>query len=939
MAHACSRSIGALMMILVTTSSASAAPWVSTGPYGGTARAFAVDPTNAAIVYAGTADSGGVYKTIDGGATWDAVNTGLPTDVSGMPGPDFTAIAVDPLTPTTVYVGRSQGFPAGLYKSTNGGATWAAAVTGIAGQAVFAIAIDPTTPSTLYAGTAQSVYKSVDGAGTWNPVSTGLPAFTAVGALAIDPTAPATLYAGPTSNPVYKTTTGGTSWAATGAGPVSASSIVIDTATPAVYAVGGSVYQSTTGGTSWVLAATGLTGTPNVLVIDPSTPATLYAGTSTGVHQTTTGGASWASVSTGLAAGNVRALAIDPLAVATLFASPSPMGVYKTTTSGAAWSAANVGFTNTVVTGVRAFPAAGGIAYAVTRDHGVFTTTDGGGTWTASNIGLGSLAGNTIGVDPTDALTAYVGVGTGVYKTVDGGASWSLADTGLPIGTQQALVVDATSPTTIYAVVNSSIYKSTTGGASWASASSGLSIFASSIAIDPSSPLILYAGGFQAGPFGQRVNKSIDGGVSWSGASVGYMASGSVTVAGDPNVAGTVYGGSSDYVFKTSNFAASWALANTGLTPFFIRSITVDPQVAGHVFAGSGNMGVWETTNGATSWAASGSGMQHNGVLSISVDGGAPAIVYAGTNGGGVYAQLLVTGCGDAVLDPGEDCDDGNLVNGDCCSAGCLFEVGACDDGVFCNGTDTCSAGTCSGHAGDPCTSGGVCADACNEAADDCFDLAGAPCPDDGSLCTDDTCDGAGACVHAAAPVGPGLCRVPTTARKAQLQINDKPLDSKDGLGWKWTKGAATTAGDFGDPIGSHAYALCVYDDFGGTPSLLLSAAIPPGGTCGTQPCWKGLGSPAGASGFKYKDNAGTAGGVTGILLKPGIAGKAKVTLKGKGANLVLPGENAHAALPLATPVAARVQLRAANGECWEAVYAPGGVVKNQGDKLNLKSE
>ena len=69
------------------------------------------------------------------------------------------------------------------------------------------------------------------------------------------------------------------------------------------------------------------------------------------------------------------------------------------------------------------------------------------------------------------------------------------------------------------------------------------------------------------------------------------------------------------------------------------------------------------------------------------------------------------------------------------------------------------AAGTCARHAGDPCTGGPECADACNEAADNCFDLVGTPCTSDGNVCTDDQCNGAGACVHPAntAPCDDGL--------------------------------------------------------------------------------------------------------------------------------------------------------------------------------------
>ncbi len=97
-------------------------------------------------------------------------------------------------------------------------------------------------------------------------------------------------------------------------------------------------------------------------------------------------------------------------------------------------------------------------------------------------------------------------------------------------------------------------------------------------------------------------------------------------------------------------------------------------------------------------------------------------------------------------------CDDGNVCTAGSCStvAGCQQSdlTGPCDDGLFCNGTDTCSAGICGVHAGDPCTGGAECADTCDETSDTCFTLSGTACTDDGEPCTNDECDGAGACAH-----------------------------------------------------------------------------------------------------------------------------------------------------------------------------------------------
>jgi len=126
-----------------------------------------------------------------------------------------------------------------------------------------------------------------------------------------------------------------------------------------------------------------------------------------------------------------------------------------------------------------------------------------------------------------------------------------------------------------------------------------------------------------------------------------------------------------------------------------------------------------------------------------------------------------------AVMDnlkfcPG-DCSDGNVCTDDSCDPdaagadanGCIHtpNTAPCSDGLFCNGADTCSGGSCSSHAGDPCAGNAECGNVCNEALDTCIAPSGTPCTDDGNVCTDDQCNGSGACVHPnnSAPCSDGL--------------------------------------------------------------------------------------------------------------------------------------------------------------------------------------
>jgi hypothetical protein len=184
-----------------------------------------------------------------------------------------------------------------------------------------------------------------------------------------------------------------------------------------------------------------------------------------------------------------------------------------------------------------------------------------------------------------------------------------------------------------------------------------------------------------------------------------------------------------------------------------------------------------------------------------------------------------------------------------------------------------------------------------------------------------DACDAETAC----AKVPRTGCHAPIVPRKSLLQIKDNGVNEKDAVTWKWRKGAATEFVELGNPLTTDAYALCLYGESSGTPELIFEATAPAGGTCGTASCWK----PNGASGYGYKNKAATPRGLTQIRVKAGEPGKAQATVKGKGALLGVPQ------LPLAPPI--RVQLQAANGECWETVHASAGVTKNDGAQFSGK--
>ena len=159
--------------------------------------------------------------------------------------------------------------------------------------------------------------------------------------------------------------------------------------------------------------------------------------------------------------------------------------------------------------------------------------------------------------------------------------------------------------------------------------------------------------------------------------------------------------------------------------------------------------------------------------------------------------------------------------------------------------------------------------------------------------------------------------------------VMKKPDDpTKTALSWKWRGTDAVTDISYGRPSSRNSYALCVYTDTDATPILTGEMQVPGGLVCGTKPCWQGGGDPVGSKGWKYKNKEAAPDGLRAISLKPGLAGKAKIQARGKGASLPsIPLS------PIAFPV--RVQLQG-NGRCWEAEYDSSNVKTSTGTQLKL---
>lgn len=389
-----------------------------------TVRKVGVDPTSPSVLYAGTYDGsavdGGLSKSVDGGATFSPTGCGLHlvSDVEvRSDGSVFLATQVSNLHRR-----------AGVYASTDGGASCALASHGITAFLAVANAVDSQNAGTVYmAAFGYGVFKTIDGGVTWTEQNAGL---TGTGrrpfAIAVDPLTPSTVYLASgvqAGDGVWKSTDGTASWTQVLGSVPNITSLAVDPVDSQRLFVGSftpppplpsppppfptTIHRSVDGGATW--STTGLAVVfPTTIVVDPSAHQKVYVGTSNGVSRSTDGGATFPSGGAGLPPGGVGALAIDPADTTVLYAGTSSNGVYKSVDSGATWIPYNDGIATRQVTGVVVAPAVGGVFATVLLD-GVYRRDAGDASWIPMNEGLHDLWVGAPSLDPTSPGRLFVG--------------------------------------------------------------------------------------------------------------------------------------------------------------------------------------------------------------------------------------------------------------------------------------------------------------------------------------------------------------------------------------------------------------------------------------------------------------------------------------------------------------------------------------------------
>jgi hypothetical protein len=407
-----SRTVALWLAIVMLTPATLHAQWLQTsGPSGGNIRSLALLGTK---LFAGTI-SAGVYLSTDRGASWTSVN-------SGMGGPHTASLLI---IGTTLYAETE----AGNYRWVDSAGTWDPAEPTFTSQG-FRCQI--VMGGDLFAGTLLGVSRSTDRGITWTDADP-LRLLGVTHELAVIDT----LLFAAAEHGIFRSSDRGVTWSPTG---LSGSASGFCAAGTELFAgsLTGEVLRSSDYGNSWTVAAAGLTGA-SVSLIASSGPLVFVGTSGAGSALSTDNGSTWTPTS--MPQAFVRCLTADGKS---LYAGEDPYWyfdayhfgrLFRSTDNAANWDTVGVA---EQVFNVRAF-ATVGTDLVAGGGIGVFRTSDGGAHWEHIDSGLTNTDVWALGAKGSVLFAGTYG--GGVFKSTNGGTSWKPINDGLTDTNVTALAV------------------------------------------------------------------------------------------------------------------------------------------------------------------------------------------------------------------------------------------------------------------------------------------------------------------------------------------------------------------------------------------------------------------------------------------------------------------------------------------------------------------
>lgn len=611
--HVFIKLISLLLVFITPTLFAQSIAWQQlNGPFGGTVLSFASNSSG--DIFAGAdQDQRGIFRSTDGGLTWQPKSTGLYLDNRA-----FSWLVVD--DSSYIIAGTNSHIGERVYKSKDNGESWSqiavlggtcsaindsghiyAGNTGYGQYSVskdggytwthyphpspFIRCIEINDSGHIFIGGNYTAYRSTDNGATWTTLSGGITS--EINSIAFNVSGH--IFAGNwqeygSQSGILKSTDNGDTWTTVKLGfrVNSSHNIVINSSGDIIVGSWGwGIWKSTDNGDTWTQHNTGL-GHPYIKSMHISYDGNIYAGTSGGgIYRSADNGESWQQV--GVTSANVKRVAISP-ANGNFFALVN--GVSRSADNGESWEPVNNGLVNYDTRSIKikndgTIFIGCGIPNWAYPDPCIFRSTDNGNSWSVIENGIQRHDVQAITIDTSGNV--YAGNYYGVYKSTNNGDNWINIG-----GVGGALTLAFNSVGDLFlASYGQGLWKLPAGDTEWVNLTSNIgTIWIYSFFISNND--YLFADDKHSTDNGQtwlQMNGIQSGVSSFSENSVGHLFCGTFN-----------YGSG---VFRSTDNGENWTAINTGLPIMDIRSVGVDSD--DYLYAGTNGFSMFKTTKSTVS--------------------------------------------------------------------------------------------------------------------------------------------------------------------------------------------------------------------------------------------------------------------------------------------------------------------------------------------------
>lgn len=580
---------------------------------------IAIAPNNPDIIYVGTGEANagggslaydgvGIYKSVDGGDSWDHKGLEESRNVGRL--------VIHPQNPDIVYVAAMGNLFAdsperGIYRTLDGGDSWENVLYVSDSTGGIDIVINPEHPDTLYAamwervrrpnrrsygGSSCGLYRTFDGGSSWTELSNGLPSpGNNVGRIGLDisrsdPSIIFAIYADKTGyfEGVYKTINNGESWTQTNDNVLEDcfqsygwwfGRLSVDPVDPdIVYVIGFDLYKTSNGGNSWynISASNDVHVDQHGLYTHPENNDFVVLGNDGGLYISENGGNDWNWINN-LPITQFYTCEVDYQFPERLYGGTQDNGTNRTMTGSLDdWERIYGGDGFYVLVD----PVDNDYVYAEYQYGNLARSTNGGNDFSWAMNGISNsdrMNWNTpVVFDPTNPEILYYGSHR-LYKSTNRASSWSLISTDLTNGPGVNLAYGTITTIDVSAVNPEIIYVGTDDGNVWVSAMNGMgwellsltlpNRWVTRVVADPIDEETAYVtfSGYRWDEFIPHVFRTTNKGATWEDISGNLPESPINDLIVDPEDHNVIYIASDVGVYVTFDLGQSWEMMGWNL--------------------------------------------------------------------------------------------------------------------------------------------------------------------------------------------------------------------------------------------------------------------------------------------------------------------------------------------------------------------------------------